>query len=270
MDYPDSDKTTHDSVLKEFEQYVNKNPNMESSEECLFSQKEVPAIHLDLFLSFFIDQWGGNSYEKYLAELGIKPKDELAIKYIKKEQAIMSSGCDLVFTVLKKKNYTARTLQKKILQNNEALRNFYEFCMSLTSSLGMNGSLEMQALLDFSGGCLNASSMFHFCLDLCHTIGTHLVANETDFFRQYMTQVTYYKDLGVKSNLMSTDAYACDKSTDKRETQTKQDEDLNNPWVKETLDGINRELNSWEKNLDWSDISRASSRNSSITTTKGG
>ena len=270
MDYPDSDKTTHDSVLKEFEQYVNKNPNMESSEECLFSQKEVPAIHLDLFLSFFIDQWGGNSYEKYLAELGIKPKDELAIKYIKKEQAIMSSGCDLVFTVLKKKNYTARTLQKKILQNNEALRNFYEFCMSLTSSLGMNGSLEMQALLDFSGGCLNTSSMFHFCLDLCHTIGTHLVANETDFFRQYMTQVTYYKDLGVKSNLMSTDAYACDKSTDKRETQTKQDEDLNNPWVKETLDGINRELNSWEKNLDWSDISRASSRNSSITTTKGG
>ena len=270
MDYPDNDKTTYDSILKEFEQYVNKNPNMESPEECPFSQKGVPAIHLDLFLSFFIDQWGGNSYEKYLAGLGIKPKDELAIRYIRLEQEIMSSGCDLVFTILKKKNYTKRTLHKKILQNNEALRDFYDLCISLTNSEKTNWSLEVQALLDFSGGRMNTSSLFHFCLDLCHTIGTHLAANEIDFFRHYMIQIMYYREIGVKSNLMSTDAFAYDKCADRQGTGTEQDEAPTQTWVRETLNEINEELDCWESKLDWSDISRGSSRNSFLTTTKEG
>ena len=207
MGESDSDENfqNSDQLLDDFKDFILNHPKLKDNEDYLFTQKEIPSVYMEIFDQFFHTIWKGTGlFKNQLKVLGMSSKEKLIETYLGREEDLLKSTCDLFFCMIGGRNSNDRVLYRKILQNNLSLKNFYDLCQSIGTSSDNSWSIDLQALYDFPGQRLNVSSLFHFCLNVRHAVCINLSETHIQFFRKYTTQVMYYQELGVKSDLMTT------------------------------------------------------------------
>ena len=253
MGEPDSDENfqNSDQLLDDFKKFVLNHPKLKNNEDYLFVQKEIPSVYIEIFDQFFHTIWKGTGlFKNQLKELGMSPKGKLIENYLGGEEDLLKSTCDLFLCMIGVRNSNDRVLYRKILQNNLSLRNFYDLCQSIGTNSDDNWSLDVQALIDFPGQCFNVSSLFHFCLNARHAACINLSETHTQFFREYTTQIMYYQELGVKSDLMITRNVVTENCTEVQKSDDCSDIGSNTSCIR----NIFTDFNQFETNSNISDI----------------
>ena len=238
-------------MLDDFKKFVLNHPKLKNNEDYLFVQKEIPSVYIEIFDQFFHTIWKGTGlFKNQLKELGMSPKGKLIENYLGGEEDLLKSTCDLFLCMIGVRNSNDRVLYRKILQNNLSLRNFYDLCQSIGTNSDDNWSLDVQALIDFPGQCFNVSSLFHFCLNARHAACINLSETHTQFFREYTTQIMYYQELGVKSDLMITRNVVTENCTEVQKSDDCSDIGSNTSCIR----NIFTDFNQFETNSNISDI----------------
>ena len=195
------------SLLKQLTDFTTNFVNTNPQNEYTFtpSQLGISETLVQSLFEFFVTEWKGKgTLDEYMKSIGVTSKNQVVVEYLAAERELLTSSCEVIFSLTGHLNVTDRILYKRIVQNNAAIKRFMETCDAGNEYLrrGDVWNFDAQILDAFNAMNQETGCLFHFIVAARSDVTKHLAQDNLSFFREHQLQITAYEEFGIKCDLL--------------------------------------------------------------------